>query len=202
MEPVVCCSSWTDRLVPPVAHRQQVRLRPLCSSALRPESCWGTRWSPSAPQSSYVSGVHVSARACCCCSLLGRAGARCPLQLVRGGFYGPVGTQVLTPLRCAGRCGCLTSPELPVCRLLPAVSALPLPGASLKHMLLRWAEQPDRRPPPNARDTKVLPFQLFSFLHPTEGWHDCRKAAVSDAAPDLTSMASLGHQRPFEAWAQ
>ena len=54
-----------------------------------------------------------------------------------------------TPPLCWPPSPCLMSHELPVCLLLPAVSALPLPGQSLKHMLLRSAEQPDRQAQPN-----------------------------------------------------
>lgn len=50
---------------------------------------------------------------------------------------------------------CLMSHELPVCLLLPAVSALPLPEQSLTHMLLRSAEQPDRPTQPKCYRTKL-----------------------------------------------
>lgn len=91
------------------------------------------------------------------------------------------------------------SHELPVCLLLPAVSALPLPGPSLKHMLLRSAEQPDSQAQPNAPNNKVLTFYSFCFLRPREGRHVCSEAAISDAVPDLANMASLRQRRPFEA---
>lgn len=69
----------------------------------------------SAPQSCYVSlgrltpaQVHISDTL-----LLIAAGARCGMRgpdarsSWYGGVYRPVGTQVLTPLRCAGHCGCV-----------------------------------------------------------------------------------------------
>ncbi|KAJ0066936.1 hypothetical protein NL108_006213 [Boleophthalmus pectinirostris] len=83
----------------------------------------------------------------------------------RGGVYRPVGRWLLAPLRCSWpppppR---LMSHELPVCLLLPAVCALPLPEQSLKHMLLRATEQPDRTAQPNAYKEQSCHF-FISFL--------------------------------------
>lgn len=92
------------------------------------------------------------------------------------------------------------SHELPVCLLLPAVSALPLPEQSLKHMLLWSAEQPERHPQPNCckeQSCQIFFPALFVIFLPS--WVSiresdgllCNKAALSDAAPDLANMAAL-----------
>lgn len=69
-----------------------------------------------------------------------------------------------TPPLCWPPWPCLMSHELPVCLLLPAVSALPLPEQSLKHMLLRSTEQPDRKAEPNC--CKEQSWHFFSFFSP------------------------------------
>lgn len=69
-----------------------------------------------------------------------------------------------TPPLCWPPSPCLMSHELPVCLLLPAVSALPLPGQSLKHMLLRSAEQPDRQAQPNCYKEQSCHFLFLPFF--------------------------------------
>lgn len=75
-----------------------------------------------------------------------------------------------TPPLCWPPSPCLMSHELPVCLLLPAVSALPLPEQSLKHMLLRSAEQPDRQAQPNCCKEQSCHFYFFLFLSFFSSW--------------------------------
>lgn len=99
----------------------------------------------------------------------------------RGGLSPGWNTGPHTPPLCWPPSPCLMSHELPVCLLLPAVSALPLPGQSLKHMLLRSAEQPDRQAQPNCYKEQSChflflppsppPFFFFSLgVNLREGW--------------------------------
>lgn len=80
-----------------------------------------------------------------------------------GGLSAGWNTGPHTPPLCWPLSLCLMSHELPVCLLLPAASALPLPGQSLKHMLLRSAEQPDRPARPNARREQSCSFLSLLF---------------------------------------
>lgn len=82
----------------------------------------------------------------------------------RGGLSPGWNTGPHTPPLCWPPSPCLMSHELPVCLLLPAVSALPLPGQSLKHMLLCSAEQPDRQTQPNCYKEQSCHFLFPPFF--------------------------------------
>lgn len=131
-----------------------------------------------------------------------------PAPAGMGGLSPGWNTGPHTPPLCWPPSPCLMSHELPVCLLLPAVSALPLPGQSLKHMLLRSTEQPDKQAQPNCYKEQschflLLPFSplLFSpwvFIQERDGMF-CNKTAIADAMPDLANMAAPRNQCLFEA---